>query len=106
MGKVLRVLGGLIFVAGCVGGLGVLGWQVLVWLQSAVWTPISIVTGLRWLEFSWAVNPTGWRDVHRLLNDFPLAIGLPLLGWAVGWVAIAIAKDIGKPSKGEPIKEA
>ena len=105
MGKVLEVLGRLIFVAGCAIGLGVLGWQVFVWLQAAKWTPISMVTGLRWLEFSWAVKPTGWRDVHKLLDDFPLAIGLPLLAWAVGWVVIYVAKDMGKPSNGQPTKK-
>jgi hypothetical protein len=55
-----------------------------------------VVHGLQWLEVSWAMNPTDWLGVHEVLNDFPLAIALPLFGWALGWAAISVAKDKGE----------
>jgi hypothetical protein len=99
MAKVLGWLGSLFFVAGFLGGLGVLGWQVFMWLKSSAWTDLSVVHGLQWLEVSWAMNPTDWLGVHEVLNDFPLAIALPLLGWALGWAAISVAKDIAKRAR-------
>ena len=47
MAKVSGGLGALFFVAGFLGGLGILGWQVFTWLKSSAWTDISVVHGLK-----------------------------------------------------------
>jgi hypothetical protein len=74
------MLARLILAAGLLGGIGVGGWQIWKWLQSDVWTDVTVISVLRWLDVPWALSPTDWVDFHEGLKRIPLVIVLPGLG--------------------------
>ena len=73
-------LGWALLVAGTGGGFLVLVYQALGWFRTDVWTSISVLTGLQWLQIRWALLPRNWHDLHDLLGNLPLMIVLPGLG--------------------------
>jgi hypothetical protein len=58
------------------GGLGVLGWQVYEYLRLGVWTPISIITALEWMQVQWAYSPNDWVGLHNILEKMPLSMAM------------------------------
>src|SRR5688572_7495029 len=85
-------LGGVAYltmVSSLLGGIGVLGYQVLGWLRTAEWEPMSVMTALQWLNVRWAFQPTDWLGLYNALAFIPLAVGLPLVGFAIGIFVIA-----------------
>jgi hypothetical protein len=88
MAKVVEGLGVLLVVAGLLGGAIVGGWQVLAYLESGLWTNVSVLTALHWLGMAWATNPTDWLGVHKALSSIPLAAVL----FSIGGVACLLAK--------------
>ena len=56
------------------GGLGVLGWQVYEYLKLGVWTPISIITALEWMQVQWAYSPNDWVGLHNIFQKIPLSV--------------------------------
>jgi len=71
------------------GALFIFGYQLFQWLRHGDWKSISVITGLRWLESSWAVYPREWLGVHKLLDFIPLSIALILLGLVPFLIAIS-----------------
>jgi hypothetical protein len=69
-----------LLIAGLGGGFLVLVYQALGWFRTDVWTSVSVLTGLQWLQIRWALLPQDWRDLHNLLANLPLVIVLPVLG--------------------------
>ena len=75
-----------------VGGLlsiGIIGWQVLVWLQSGDWNPLPLASfGIKMAAGSfgnvelrnWAINPNSWIGLHRFLDWLSVAVAPILLG--------------------------
>ena len=67
-------------------GVVLLGWQVFHWLETGVWTSMSINDALRRAGSLWAVNPQSYYGLHKLFNALPLAgvaIGGPSIGLAI-----------------------
>jgi hypothetical protein len=73
-------VGWALLVAGLGGGFLVLVYQALGWFRTDVWTSVSVLTGLQWLQIRSALPPRDWHDLHNLLADLPLIIVLPVLG--------------------------
>ena len=67
-------------VAGVGGGFIVLVHQALGFFRTDVWSPVSVVTGLQWLQLRWAFLPREWRGFHEFLGHLPLALTLAVLG--------------------------
>jgi hypothetical protein len=75
-----RALGWALLIAGLGSGFLVLVHQALGWFRTDVWTSVSVLTGLQWLQIRWALLPQDWHDLHKLLGNLPLVIVLPVLG--------------------------
>ncbi len=73
-------LGWALLIAGLGGGFLVLVHQALGWFRTDVWTSVSVLSGLQWLQIRWALLPRDWHDLHNLLANLPLIIVLPVLG--------------------------
>ena len=58
------------------GGIGVLGWQAYGYLRFGVWTPISIITVLEWMQIQWAYSPTDWVGLHNIFQSIPLSVAM------------------------------
>jgi hypothetical protein len=80
-------LGWALLIAGLGGGFLVLVYQALGWFRTDVWTSVSVLTGLQWLQIRWALLPRDWHDLHNLLANAPLIIVLPVLG-VLGAIAL------------------
>src|SRR5688572_17676542 len=77
-------------VGALLGGIGALGWQVVHWLSTAEWVPISVLDFLRWADFNnWVSSPQSWHGLWRLLNWFPAS----LAGVLVGFLFAAMMRD-------------
>ena len=74
------VLGLALLIAGLGGGFLVLVYQALGWFRTDVWTSVSVLTGLQWLQIRWALLPQVWHGLHNVLSNIPLVIALPLVG--------------------------
>lgn len=63
-------------------GLIVVGYQVLNWLQSGKWTPLSVLSVLRRTHINdqWAALPTSWVGVWRILSWTPVSLLLTACG--------------------------
>jgi hypothetical protein len=75
-----RVLGPALLIAGLGGGFLVLVYQALGWFKTDVWTSVSVLTALQWLQIRWAVLPREWHGLHDFLSNLPLVIALPAVG--------------------------
>jgi hypothetical protein len=69
-----------LLIGGIGGGFIVLVHQALGWFRTDVWTAVSVLTGLQWLQIRWAVLPQEWHGLHQFLGHLPLAIALPVVG--------------------------
>lgn len=68
------------------GGWATLGTQIYWYLQSAVWTPLSIIGGLRMViskSDNWIFAPGSWLGVHSLLDSVPASAALVIIGFLV-----------------------
>jgi hypothetical protein len=79
----LFALGCLILASCFVGAIGVLAWQVYIYLRTGSWPGLSAIDLLRWLGIAWADMPTDWIGVHRLLEETPLSLSIFLGGFAL-----------------------
>ena len=75
-----KVLGLALLIAGLGGGFLVLVYQALGWFKTDVWTSVSVLTGLQWLQIRWALLPQDWHGLHNFLSNLPLVIALPVVG--------------------------
>ena len=75
-----KVLGLALLIAGLGGGFLVLVYQALGWFKTDVWTSVSVLTGLQWLQIRWAFLPQDWHGLHKFLSNLPLVIVLPVVG--------------------------
>ena len=86
----------LFLIGGLFASIGIIGWQVLMWLQSGVWRPISVLMALQWLGFA----PAGWVALHKTLHFIPLSITLAILALLVAYVLWAYGDHLRKAPKG------
>ena len=89
------ILGGLL-------SIGIIGWQVLAWLQSGDWTPLPLASfGIRMAAEllgaeqlrSWAVSPDTWIGLHRFLDWLNVAVAPILLGMVLSRIFGLFASD-------------
>lgn len=66
----------------CLAGIAILGVQIYAYLQTGEWTPISIVTVLAAVPdyHWWAINPTEWIGLHKVLDHIPVSAVLVVIG--------------------------
>jgi hypothetical protein len=95
--RFLEGLSILVLTAGLVAGLGIIGWQALTWLESAVWKPVTVLMTLKWLGIASSFTPTGW---YKTLDFVPLSITLPIIGIAIGYMLWSLADHLRKGPKG------
>lgn len=69
-------VGVLIIVLGLLAGGSVLAYQAYNFLKTGNWPPVSMITALVWLDFTWAENPQDWLGAHKLLKHVPLSVAL------------------------------
>lgn len=79
--------------AGILCGLAVFAYQAYWWLRMSYWFSISIITGLRWLDVSWARAPWDWLGLHALLDFIPLSLALPIVGLVAAGMIMQMAKE-------------
>jgi|GEM_PF-4733309 hypothetical protein len=65
---------------GFLGGIGVLVYQIYWYLRIGEWYSFSVITGLRWLNVQWAFYPTEWIGIYKILDEFPLCLGMFICG--------------------------
>ena len=75
-------------VAGVVGGLIVLGWQIYTWLYSDVWISPSAYVVLVEIfghpyDFKWLAVPSNWLGLHRILHWCVVQLYIMPLSWFV-----------------------
>jgi len=60
--------------------LGILSYQTYWYLRIGEWHSFSVITGLRWLNIQWAFYPNDWIGIYKILDEFPLWVGVFLCG--------------------------
>lgn len=58
----------------------VVGWQVYTYLRHDIWTPVSIITALQWMDMNWAWRPSDWLGFYNILLKIPLSVSLFVVG--------------------------
>ena len=53
----------------------VVGLQIYIYLQSAIWLPLSVMDVLQALPFPWFRDPQSWFGLHELLRNTALSFG-------------------------------
>jgi hypothetical protein len=80
----------LLVLASFFGGACILLWQVYGYLRFESWQPLSLVDVLSRFEVRWAIAPTDWLGLHRILEWMPLSVLVPIIGLVlaliVGWL--------------------
>jgi hypothetical protein len=98
--RFFEALSVLLLIGGLVAGIGIIGWQAITWLESAVWVPVSVLAALKWLGIPWALAPTDWLALHKALDFIPLSITLVITGIVVAYMLWAYADHLRKVPKG------
>ena len=74
---------GLIFISGGLGALVALGivlWQIYIFLKSGQWLSLSVISALNWCQVEWAIVPTEWFGLYKVLNWLPLSLTSLIIG--------------------------
>ena len=64
-------------------GACVVGWQVYEYLRYNIWTPVSVINVLQWMEMGWAINPRDWLGLYNILIKIPLSLTMMWIGWLI-----------------------
>lgn len=91
MNGLLRSMSGWSFLA----GVGVFAYQLYFWLQHGEWRSLSIVEVIVLLDsknpnvdhWNWIYFPDSWLGLHKILNQFPIALLLIIGGFVFLWCA-------------------
>ncbi|MBC8283822.1 MAG: hypothetical protein H8E32_08425 [Nitrospinae bacterium] len=80
-------------------GIGLLGYQSLLWLQNGVWTEYPLLTIFNFLFentplHQWIINPESWIGMQKLilwfLESIPVSIALMVPGFSIAITAAGI----------------
>ena len=72
---------GLLLTATTVGFLAIVGYQIVMYLKTGSWHPLSVISFLKWLGSNWAYNPTNWVGLYKILDFIPLSMAVVITGW-------------------------
>jgi uncharacterized protein (DUF2235 family) len=84
MDRIVSCLALLLLAVACVAGAGILGYQLLSWLQTGVWPPMPlavVLSGIRGFGASWL----GLQLIYDWILALPLSICLLFAGFLVFW---------------------
>ena len=73
----------IIGVAFCLGGAGIVVYQIYTYLKSGNWEPISTIDALLLFEIQWAMNPTDWLGAWKVLDKIPASVPIFVCGLIV-----------------------
>lgn len=98
-----KVAMSIIFIASVPAPMGaalVVALQTVFWIQNAVWVPLSVLDGLKWVAGRpenglWLWYPRELLGLHLLLEKLPLSGGLLLLGIALFFFSFSQADPVG-----------
>lgn len=84
---------------GFLGCVGLLGFQIYMWLYSGEWVPIPLafVPAALGVNLNPIYEPQSWRGLAvlgELVLDLPLSLSLLLIGFAIGAFVVSIAEDL------------
>ena len=65
----------------------ILIWQVYGYLRLESWRSLSTLDVLRSFEMKWAITPTDWLGLYRILEWMPLSLSLPIVGIVLALIA-------------------
>lgn len=77
----------LITLASFSGGLCILIWQIYGYLRFENWRSLSLVDVLSSFEVKWAIAPTDWIGLHRILEWTPLSLLVLIVGLVLALIA-------------------
>lgn len=77
-------------VAGFISSIGLILWQIFIYLRLGEWQPYTVITAMRYFNIEWASNPQSWFGIYKILNNFSLSAALFLTGIAsiILWMLI------------------
>ena len=58
----------------CVIGFSLIVFQVWEYFINSTWQPISIISMLVYFKFEWAVSPSSFHVVYKILDFIPLSL--------------------------------
>ena len=61
-------------------GIGVLGYEAFLYLKNGLWPGISVLYALQQAGNEWALHPTDWYGLYKLLDSTPLSVALFVSG--------------------------
>ncbi len=73
------------FVAILLGGISILLYQAYEYLRLGVAPAYSVVTAMVLLGIDWAIAPSDWVGLFRILSSTPLSLVLIVIGF-FGWL--------------------
>ncbi len=78
-----------------IGGLCVLGWQTVHYLQAGTWAPVSFLDFLHWANVrrSWIESPSSWLGIWKFFNWLPASLAGVVYGGAISVIFAAGMKD-------------
>ena len=82
-----------LYLTGFVSFFGIAGWQVLHYLKTGEWMPVSLITGLQYLDVPWAFVPMNWVGLHTILDHVHLGLGVFLLCSLLGAIFTGITEE-------------
>jgi hypothetical protein len=86
---------GLLSAALGLASIGLIGWQLVHYLQSGSWVGVSVLGFMNWADLGrdWALNPTSWLGLWRILHAIPASIAGMVLAVIVAGIAGALGYD-------------
>lgn len=83
--QVIRLLGALIFWAGCAVSVYLIGSQIYYFLQIGTWPAEGLMDWMaEQFQWQWAEYPTDWIGLHKILNFLNAGASVFFAGCAVG----------------------
>ncbi|NOT08066.1 MAG: hypothetical protein HOP28_07665 [Gemmatimonadales bacterium] len=75
--------------------IGLIGWQLVHYLQPGSWVAVSVLGFMNWADLGreWVLNPTSWLGLWRALDAIPASITGIVLAVIVGGIAGALGYE-------------
>ena len=80
--------------------IAIVGWQTYQYFRYGIWSELSVIGILQWCGSGWALNPSDWFGVYKMLNSFAFSLFVFLAGLIVLVLSIQVEKSRGYAKKG------